>query len=159
MRIPQKNRGTEAMEANFLASFHFVSHQRCEWWKVAAFCGQEPRNPLVNAHEILDSLNVSVFFDHRSRSAQSVWAHLCWFKARSCLLPLHSPRQKKWRNMHGPTARREQKRFRLRLFDLHWLWWSFFRTSWSVLGTLTAGVTRAADALVLASAQRWCLSH
>ena len=66
------------------------------------------------------------------------------------LLPLQSLHPKKCKSMHGPMAGREHKHFRLCLFDLHWLWWSFLRTSWSVLGTLTAGVTRAADALVLA---------
>lgn len=111
------NRGMEAMEANFLVSFHFVSHPKR--------CGK------------LRGLGPSLLI--QSQKLPFV-----------VLLPLQSLHPKKCRSMHGPMAGREHKRFRLCLFDLHWLWWSFLRTSWSVLGTLTAGVTRAADALVLA---------
>lgn len=90
--------------------------------------------------------NVSVFYCFLGSSFKKCTKCL----GPSLLIQSQSLHPKKCRSMHGPMAGREHKRFRLCLFDLHWLWWSFFRTSWSVLGTLTAGVTRAADALVLA---------
>lgn len=126
-------------------------------WKVAGFWG-EARNPLVNAaHEILDSSNVSMFYCFLGSSFKKCTKCLgpsLLIQSQklpfAVLLPLQSLHPKKCKSMHGPMAGREHKHFRLCLFDLHWLWWSFLRTSWSVLGTLTAGVTRAADALVLA---------
>lgn len=87
------NRGMEAMEANFLVSFHFVSHpKRCG--KLRGF-GGKPGILWSMQHMRFWILRMwvcfIVFLDRRSRSAQSVWAHLCWFKAKSCLLQYFCP--------------------------------------------------------------------